>query len=60
LRNIFLAKVNVILGLIVADQKLQGVFQILPDHSGQIWICSLSGLFYVNAAQGLAEKLPDV
>ena len=28
--------------------KLQGVFQILPDHSGRIWICSLSGLFYVN------------
>jgi len=28
--------------------KLQGVFQILPDHAGRIWICSLSGLFYVN------------
>jgi ligand-binding sensor domain-containing protein len=28
--------------------KLLGVFQILPDHSGRIWICSLSGLFYVN------------
>ena len=29
--------------------KLLGVFQIFPDSSGRIWICSLSGLFYVNA-----------
>jgi diguanylate cyclase (GGDEF)-like protein len=43
--------------------KLQGVFQILPDHAGRIWICSLSGLFYVNVRdrrlgpQQLAPKM---
>ena len=29
--------------------KSLGVFEILPDDSGRIWICSLSGLSYVDS-----------
>ena len=32
-----------------AAAKLSGVFQVFPDSLGRIWICSLSGLFYVHA-----------
>lgn len=30
--------------------KLSGIFQLLPDETGRIWICSISGLYLAEAA----------
>ena len=34
--------------------KLLGIFQVLPDSSGRVWISSLSGLFYVDTHSNTA------